>query len=98
MGRTALFDLRRAYLADEGTLIFAFDSGASESVIAEGHAPQLKTTISAGSQVGFVDTAANGATMPNRGEKADTFRTTEGHSCMFNWQATDIQKDWVSVS
>lgn len=43
-------------------------------------------------------TAANGTTMPNRGEKTITFMTMEGHSCMLKLQAADVQQPLTSVS
>lgn len=43
-------------------------------------------------------TAANGTTMPNKGEKAVTFQTREGHHCLLKMQVTDVQKPLLSVS
>lgn len=41
---------------------------------------------------------ANRTTMPNRGEKAVSFRTSEGHNCLLKMQVTDVPKPLLSVS
>lgn len=78
-------------VSDEGTLIFTIGSGASENAIAERQAPQLKTTISAGSQARLVYTSA-------RSEKAAAPRATEGHRCMLNVQVAGGHGPFISVS
>lgn len=74
------------------------DSGASENVIAESMAPQFKVKESQGSRDGVVYVAANGETMPNRGEKDVKVVTAEGHKCMLKMQVTDVQKPLMSVA
>ena len=74
------------------------DSGASENVISEHMAPQVKLRPSQGSREGVRYVTANGETMPNNGEKHIQVMTDEGHKCMLNMQVTDVKKPLMSVA
>jgi hypothetical protein len=85
---------------DEGTddLWITIDSGASENVISEKMAPQVKVQPSQGSREGVRYVTANGETMANKGEKHIQVKTSEGHKCMLNMQVTDVKKPLMSVA
>jgi hypothetical protein len=74
------------------------DSGASENVIPTDMVPQCPTRPSQGSRTGVQYVAANGDTMPNRGEKAVKVITEEGYKCTLDVQVTDVAKPLMSVS
>jgi hypothetical protein len=74
------------------------DSGASENVISEKVAPQVKVQPSQGSREGVRYVTATGETMPNKGEKHLQVKTSEGHKCMLNMQVTDVKKPLMSVA
>ena len=78
--------------------LITIDSGASENVISEWMAPQFKVKPSQWSRDGVQYVAANGETMPNRGEKDVKVVTDEGHRCMLKMQVTDVQKPLMSVA
>ena len=82
---------------EEG-LWLAVDSGASENVIPTTSATLCPTTSSSGSRAGVRYIAANGETMPNRGEKALRVVTEEGNRCTLKMQVTDVTKPLMSVS
>ena len=78
-------------------LVITIDSGAAESVINEEHAPSIQTTPSEGSRSGVEYVNANGATMPNRGEKHIPVRTESGVGCTLRMQVTDVKRTLLSV-
>ena len=84
--------------ASDGGLWITIDSGASENVISEELAPQVKVRPSLGSREGVKYVTANGETMANKGEKHIQVKTSEGHKCMLNMQVTDVKKPLMSVA
>ena len=101
MGRNPLCNLELNTVgSDEGTddLWITIDSGASENVISEKMAPQVKVRPSQGSREGVRYVTANGETMANKGEKHIQVKTNEGHKCMLNMQVTDVKKPLMSVA
>ena len=78
-------------------LVITIDSGAAESVINEEHAPMIQTTPSQGSRSGVEYVNANGATMPNRGEKYIPIKTENGSECTVRMQVTDVKRTLLSV-
>ena len=84
--------------SDPNELTITIDSGASENVISEEFAPQVKVRASQGSREGVRYVTANGGTMSNRGEKHIHVLITEGHKCMLNMQVTDVKKPLMSVA
>ena len=79
-------------------LTITIDSGASENVISESYARRIPVVPSAGSREGVQYVAANGTTMPNKGEKHIPVTTVEGHKCLLNMQVTDVKKPLMSVA
>ena len=71
------------------------DSGAAESVIAEDAAPSVPTRPSVGSKVGVQYVNANGASMPNRGEKVIPIQMGDGSSCSLRMQVTGRATDSI---
>lgn len=74
------------------------DSGASENVVSDELSPNIRTVPSKGSHEGFRYVAANGNSMPNRGEKPAIIVIEEGHRCLLNMQVTDVKNPLMSVS
>ena len=74
------------------------DSGAAESVIPPDMLQGVPTRPSPGSRAGAHYIAANGARMPNLGEKHVKFRTGEGLSSSVFFQVTQTRKPLASVS
>lgn len=60
--------------------------------ISEVHAPEYRTTPSAGSQKGLMYTTGAGTTLPNRGGESATLRTSEGHDRMQSMQEIGVQQ------
>jgi len=79
-------------------LTITIDSGASENVIGAEMAPRVRIRPSQGSREGVRYVAANGESMPNRGEKHIQVLTSEGHKCVLNMQVTDVKKPLMSVA
>ena len=84
--------------SDANELTITIDSGASENVISEEFAPQVKVRACQGSWEGVRCVTANGGTMSNRGEKHIHVLTTDGEKCMLNMQVTDVKKPLISVA
>ena len=84
--------------SDPNELTITIDSGASENVISEEFALQVKVRASQGSREGVRYVTANGGTMSNRGDKHIHVLTTEGHKCVLNMQVTDVKKPLMSVA
>ena len=57
----------------------------------------VQTTPSQGSRNGVEYVNANGATMPNRGEKRIPIKTGNGSECTLRVQVTDVQRTLLSV-
>ena len=74
------------------------DSRAAESVIPPDMLQGVPTRPSPGSRAGAHCIAANGARMPNLGEKHVKFRTGEGLSSSVFFQVTQTRKPLASVS
>ena len=83
---------------DKTKLTITIDSGAAESVINEEHAPMIKTRPSEGSRRGIEYVNANGATMPNRGEKLMPVKAENGLECSVRMQVTDVKRALLSVA
>ena len=83
---------------DKTKLAITIDSGAAESVINENHAPMIKTRASEGSRRGIEYVNANGATMPNRGEKLMPVKAENGLECLLRMQITDVKRALLSVA
>ena len=82
---------------DPNELTITIDSGASEHVISEEFAPQVKVWVPQGSREESAAPRRNGGTMSNRGEKYFHVLTTEGRKCML-MQVTDVKKPSMSVA
>jgi len=74
------------------------DSGAAESVIPQGMLNEIKVQESEGSRNGVQYIAANGAKMPNLGEKKVFFKTKDGMESNVVFQVTHARKPLASVS
>ena len=75
------------------------DSGVAVSVTNEKHFPEVKTLESDGSRCGVEYVNANGATMPNRGQKLVPVRLSgENVPAALRLQVTDVERTLLSVS
>ena len=80
-------------------IMVTIDSGAAESVTSERHFPDIVTRPSQGSRAGVEYINANGAKMPNRGEKLVPVRFLGNEGCAaLRLQVTDVQRTLLSVS
>ena len=78
-------------------LVVTIDSGAAENVISGKEAPHVPTRPSPGSLSGVEYVNANGATMPNRGQKVVPVRLSDGSACSLKMQVTDVKRTLLSV-
>ena len=74
------------------------DSGAAESVLPADMLTEIKLQESEGSKNGVQYVAANGAIMPNLGEKRVRFKTQDGADSSILFQVTHARKPLASVS
>ena len=82
---------------DRSKLVITIDSGAAESVLNESHAPKIPTRPSEQSRAGVEYVNANGATMPNKGEKLLPIQADNGMDCALRMQVTDVKRALLSV-
>ena len=80
------------------TFTSVVDSGAAESVTTEKDMPFVQTTASPGSRNGVTYTAADGAVIPNEGQKEVTHYTNEGDECKSLYQVAEISRTLTAVS
>ena len=74
------------------------DSGAAESVAPAAMAPWVPTRPSDGSKRGQCYMSANGAKLPNLGEKHFSMVTTEGNLAEATFQVADVTRPLCSVT
>jgi len=79
-------------------LMFAVDSGASETVVSPDSAKSIPTVMGAASKAGVKYATANGETVENEGEKTMVMCSIEGVNREITAQVTDINKPLLSVS
>jgi len=79
-------------------LMFAVDSGASETVVSPDSAKSIPTVMGAASKAGVKYATANGETVENEGEKTMVMCSVEGVNREITAQVTDINKPLLSVS
>ena len=74
------------------------DSGAAESVAPASMAPWVPTRPSEGSKRGQVYMSANGAKLPNLGEKQFKVMTAEGNPAAATFQVAEVTRPLCSVT
>ena len=79
-------------------LMFAVDSGASETVVSPESAKSIPTVSGAASKAGVKYATANGDMLDNEGEKHMFMSSAEGVNRAITAQVTEVNKPLLSVS